>query len=98
MISRRCVVKDAKILIDFITLGATSIDKIGEVQLFDEIGEGARSCKRSDTLFQKSLLLYSTWREYTTASQKSKDLNKVPLLLQDLDPLRVSHEQIDLSF
>ena len=23
-----------------------------------------RSCKRSNTLFQKSLLLYSTWREY----------------------------------
>ena len=23
-----------------------------------------RSCKRSDTLFQKSLLLFSTWREY----------------------------------
>ena len=25
---------------------------------------GPRSCKRSDTLFQKSLLLFSTWREY----------------------------------
>ena len=25
---------------------------------------GARSCKRSDTLFQKSLVLFLTWREY----------------------------------
>ena len=24
----------------------------------------SRSCKRSDTLFQKSLLLFSTWRKY----------------------------------
>ena len=52
----------------------------------------ARSCKRSETLFQKSLLL-SYWHGESTsaasqltspASQKSNDLNKVLLLLQDL--------------
>ena len=57
----------------------------------------ARSCKRSDTLFQKSLHLFLTWRDTSTASQltslasqKSKDLNKVPLLLQDLGCKAVS--------
>ena len=50
-----------------------------------------RSCKRSKTLFQISLLLFSTWRSTSIASQvtspasqKSKDLNKVLLLLQYL--------------
>ena len=51
-----------------------------------------RSCKRSDALFQKSLLYFrhgessSTASQLTSpASQKSKALNKVSLLLQDLD-------------
>ena len=49
-----------------------------------------RSCKRSDTLVQKSLILFSTWREYFNSqsthfsSQPKKDLNKDLLLLQDL--------------
>ena len=45
------------------------------------------SCKRSKTLFQISLLLFSTWREYFYSQPKSKDLNKVSLLLQDLDSI-----------
>ena len=50
----------------------------------------SRSCKRSDTLVQKSLILFSTWREYFNSqsthfsSQPKKDLNKDLLLLQDL--------------
>ena len=32
--------------------------------LFELTRIDPRSCKRSDTLFQKSLLLFSTWREY----------------------------------
>ena len=50
-----------------------------------------RSCKRSDTLFQKFLSYFRHGESTPTASQltspasqKSKDLNKVPLLLQDL--------------
>ena len=51
-----------------------------------------RSCKRREILFPKSLLLFSTWREYFysqpthfSSQQKCKDLNKGSLLLQDLD-------------
>ena len=51
----------------------------------------SRSCKRSETLIQISLLLFLTWREYFysqpthfCSQQKSKDLIKVSLLLQDL--------------
>ena len=35
-------------------------------------------------LFQISLLLFLPWREYSTASQLSKNLRKVPLILQNL--------------
>ena len=51
-----------------------------------------RSCKRSDTLFQKSLLVLSIWREQFYSQPnlfsnqpKIKDVNKVLLLLQDLE-------------
>ena len=55
----------------------------------------ARSCKRREILFQKSLLLFSTWKKYfysqpTHFSSQSKDLNKVSLLLQDLGQLSLS--------
>ena len=53
-----------------------------------------RSCKRSDTLFQKSLLFTFYFRHgeststasqlTSSASQKSRDLSKVLLLLHDL--------------
>ena len=36
-----------------------------------------------ETLFQISLFLFLTWREYFY-SQQTKDLNKVPLLLRNL--------------
>ena len=36
-----------------------------------------RSSKRRETLFQKSSLLFLTWREYFYSQPKSKDLNKV---------------------
>ena len=60
-----------------------------KVKKDSNLAVAARSCKRSDTLFQKSLLLLLTWREYFStvsqltypASQKSKDLIKVPALL-----------------
>ena len=45
----------------------------------------ARSCKRSKTLFQTSLLLILTGESTSTASQKSQDIKKVLLLLQDLE-------------
>ena len=51
----------------------------------------SRSCKRREILFQKSLLLFSTWRvllqpaySLLQPAKKSQDLNKVLLLLQDL--------------
>ena len=47
----------------------------------------ARSCKRREILFKKSLLLFSTASQLTSpASQNSKDLNKVLLHLEDLAP------------
>ena len=59
----------------------------------------SRSLKRSTTLFQKSLFYFrhgestSTASQLTSlASQKSKGLNYVPLLLQDLDYIsRTTH-------
>ena len=64
-----------------------------------------RSCKRSDTLFEKSLLLFSTRREYFysqpthfSSQQKSKDLNKVSLLLHDLVPTPLIKRHLEASY
>ena len=53
----------------------------------------SRICKKRGILFQISWLLFSTLREYfnnktttSPANHKSQDLNKVPLLLQNLSP------------
>ena len=56
---------------------------------------GTRSCKRSNTLFQKSLLLFLTWREYFSSSQLTS-LNKAPLLLQDLGVPSVRFYQVGI--
>ena len=57
------------------------------IYFFTKVVIKPRSYKRSDTLFQKSLLLFSIGESTSTASQltspasqKSKDLNKVLLL------------------
>ena len=48
----------------------------------------SRSCKRREILFQKSESTSTASQLTSSASQKIKDLNKVSLLLQDLDSRR----------
>ena len=50
----------------------------------------SRSFKRSETLLQISLLYFRHGESTSTATQKSKDLNKVSLLLQDLGPTNMN--------
>ena len=62
------------------------------IYFFTKVVIKPRSYKRSDTLFQKSLLLFSIGESTSTASQKSKTLSQTLLcILIHLVLLYLSH-------